>query len=498
MRPMSEDPGTATDDGGRPQEEDTFAETARDFVVFWENDFESETPSPSDPPFPFEGSMASRVDASSASVRDRCPREWDRLTEVARRGLRRGLLRTLCGLAAQPLQLQRSSALSEVLDRYPRLGPLLETATSSWVESTCELLRRLDRDSERLEAAFGNGAALGSVTSIETDLSDRHDGGRTVMRLTFSAGPTLIYKPRDTGMEMEYNRLIDWINARGIVPSLRTLTVIDGNGTCGWIENAQARPCENASEVRLYYRRAGMLMALWWVLDATDIQMSNIAACGPHPVLLDAETFFQTHTIDRAETETDRERRRSIDRLSFLPRRETGGQCEFDVTGLGGIRRQRTDRRVPLWDHVGTARMRLHYESAYLRVADNAVRLGGEVQTAARHASSLESGFREMHRFLAENSDELLAPDGPVIRMGRQTRRILVRRTRDYYEALNHSLRIESLRTDPGFKTWLEPLPHTQARLGPSSDWTSPDSAPARLPPVPMSPPMRSEADSKV
>lgn len=74
-----------------------------------------------------------------------------------------------------------------------------------------------------------------------------------------------------------------------------------------WIEH---EPCTDEAAVERYYRRAGALTGIAYLLEFTDCQFENLLVAGEHPVLVDAETVMHPFV--------DRERRPARTGLATL------------------------------------------------------------------------------------------------------------------------------------------------------------------------------------
>ena len=180
----------------------------------------------------------------------------------ARRFLASGdeIYRDFCGLL-------RRDALAAFFLEFPELARLIELCSGDWREAHREFLVRVDAD-------FGEE----KVVNLEPSLSDRH-GGRTVMGVTFASGRKLAYKPRDMALERGYFGLLEWLNAQGSPVEQRVLQIVERAGY-GWAEWVEHGPCRDQNEVRDYFRRAGGLQCLFYVLHATDAHMGNVLAAG--------------------------------------------------------------------------------------------------------------------------------------------------------------------------------------------------------------------------
>lgn len=415
------------------------------------------------------------VERATAELEKRTHRAaWSRLSSPAKASLQRSLLQIVSSISAQPLrarldvfQAEREAASPPVGPRarrsgydrfihdvrgasaqklFPDSAPLaatVGTVIANWIASTNELLLRLDEDAATLDAAFGAGTGTSRVVDIVTDLSDRHDGGRVVMALSFENGGRIVYKPRDVGMESAYNALLQWLNRHGLSPALRSLTVVE-RSPYGWVEAAMPHSCDRIEEVKEFYERAGMLLALLAFLDATDCHMSNLGACGAHPLLWDTETLLTRRVKHHDRAGQDAAPLAAFDDLSsnglgILPYREYDHGYAYDLSALGGTAVQATPYRVPVWHHHGDDGPRVTYQPAMLMPQGNRVFLKDTLQHASQYSEQILAGFHNMYTFLSSQREHLLASDG-LLRIARQPRRLVIRRTRDYFEVLTRFL----------------------------------------------------------
>ncbi len=105
----------------------------------------------------------------------------------------------------------RQDSFRRLFQTYPVLGRLIAVAVDLWVTATAEFIQRLATDHADIQQVFGS-APVGNVAAIQASLSDPHNHGRTVMLLTFESGLKLVYKPKDSGLEVAWNRLLTWCN----------------------------------------------------------------------------------------------------------------------------------------------------------------------------------------------------------------------------------------------------------------------------------------------
>lgn len=371
------------------------------------------------------------------------------------------LNRLLGGLHAEPsddvyqafVAYQRAGGLKTLFLEYAVLARLLCTFTLTWVEATAEFLHRLQADRPQLEATFAGGQALGQVRAAASHLSDPHNRGRTVIALSFASGVRLLYKPKDLRLDAAYASLLAWLGARDPALSLHTLQVLPRAGY-GWVEFIEHRPCRDEAEARLYYRRAGMLLGLLYILECTDCHWENLVAHGACPVLIDLETLL--HPRLQAEVAAARQdayglaqeiMRNSVLRVGLLPKWSFGidGQS-YDNSALAGVPNQSMDVIATRWKLANTDAMDLSVENAKTTPKPNLPVLNGQSLTVTDYAAELIDGYEHFCDFLLRHRAALLADDGPLAAFAGLPARFVFRSTKTYGDILRACLHPDLLR----------------------------------------------------
>ena len=337
---------------------------------------------------------------------------------------------------------------AQVLADYPVLGRLLATTTDLWVDAQAEFLSRLSDDWSLIREQFQPDAPLGILADVRPQLSDRHNGGRSVIACTFASGLELIYKPRVVGLEAWYNGTLGWLNERaaprGDVLQMKALAFLDRD-THGWAEFVRPGPCRDEEEARLFYRRMGQLQALLYAFHGTDCHWENVMACGAYPVVIDAEMLAvprlrepspkQPHTRaeEKFQTETAME-------TGLLPRWQPSPSGEpYDMGALLAGHPAYQTEWTPT-PEADTGRDRQIDPNAFRtsRGADPAhlPHLHGAPLDALDYQSDLISGFEAMYDFVIAHRAELLGEGGPVEKLASQHVRVIFRDTSLYARLL--------------------------------------------------------------
>ncbi|HEY1619128.1 MAG TPA: type 2 lanthipeptide synthetase LanM family protein [Streptosporangiaceae bacterium] len=331
-----------------------------------------------------------------------------------------------------------------LLARYPVLARQLATEADAWLAGSLRLAAHLAADQAAIGAACCDGGSPGTVTQVVTGLGDRHRGGATVSLVTWSSGLRLVYKPRPMSMDAHFQELLTWINGRGLDPPLRTATCLD-RGDHGWMEYVTARPCAGPGQLARFYQRQGSLLALLYLLGATDFHSENLIAAGEDPVLVDLETLVLPRLPADESGQTAAERaaaeaaRGSVLPVGLLPQRAfvDSGDSAIDISGLGHSPGQRTPLALPTIRDPGTDTMRLELAHGQLGLPAHRPVQAGVPLRLLDYAGEVLDGFTRAYELLASHRAELAA--GCVAAFAGDEARVILRPTVWYATILQTS-----------------------------------------------------------
>ena len=342
--------------------------------------------------------------------------------------------------------------------KYAVLGRLIATTIDFWVEATAEFIQRLQADKAKIESILDfKEIELGKVTAISGSISDFHNRGRSVLILSFLSGKKLVYKPKNLGLEVIYNQLLNWCNQQSAPLAFKVLRLLD-RYTYGWVlDYVEQQPCEDEAAAQRFYQRAGMLLCLLYVLGSNDCHYENLIASGEHPVLVDAETLLhpQAHPLEGSVqsieeiTEIEKNFQDSVLRTGLLPRWDFSPdkRVAYDVSALGSVNQQQAPWRVPRWKAVNTDDMHLAYEQIKLPVHTNVPMLHGVALSPNDYLEEIVAGFRQMYHFLSDRHAALLANNHFLTSLSTQPIRYIFRPTNFYHLLLEKTLAPEFLRS---------------------------------------------------
>jgi len=314
---------------------------------------------------------------------------------------------------AEFIKLTQDSEYGIVFNRFPALARSVAGLIDSWIETTNKFLRRLNDDWDALSDLLG--APVSIVTSIEPGLSDRHEGGFQALCLEFDHSLRVLYKPKDFSLEAGLQLINQWLNAEAAPFQFRFPATVN-RGDYGWAEFIRQNELDSLDQVQEYYRRAGRLLALGYLLNARDLLVDNIITAGIDPVPIDLETFLQGELQSGANygqppssSLSEMKQLSSVMDTGFLPIWQISGiNAEIDLSGLAGNKESVLGLTRTGWKHVNSDQMEPVREPVTAPAAHNKVIRNGQAEKAADYAKEVVEGFREFFRFALEHQQSLL------------------------------------------------------------------------------------------
>ncbi|HEX4966373.1 MAG TPA: type 2 lanthipeptide synthetase LanM family protein [Thermoanaerobaculia bacterium] len=309
--------------------------------------------------------------------------------------------------AAVTASLGSRDGLSDLFASYPVLERLCVRLVERWAGTVSDLLTRLAADREAIAPLIPGASGPPVVAGV--DWEERPAVlGRPELRLRLVGGEAVRYVPRPPSAQAAFVRFVEWLNAHGAPCELRAAAVVD-RGTHGWVEHVEPRPCGDAGEVALFYRRAGAWAFLAWVLRATDLGHQDFVARGSHPVLL--RPRFLQHRLVSTPAGVLGHTVLSTG-MAGSWRLLRGAFWDVSVLPLG--ERRGSGRVIASWSGSGAGLTGVQFQTVPVETADHLPRLHGRPERVSAHLEPLVEGFRETAAWFLEQRELLLGEDSPL------------------------------------------------------------------------------------
>jgi len=350
---------------------------------------------------------------------------------------------------------------------YPMFARLVTTQLRQWRRQITEIARRVQQDREALAERFGD--ETGTVAELELLTEDTHQDGRGVARLTFGSGLTVVYKPRSVEPLGTFYGVLDRLNEELPVPNFRVPLFLERD-TYGWMEWVTHESCPDAAAAERYYRRAGALVCLCYLLEFVDCQFENLVAAGEHPLLVDGETVCHPFVDTSRRPEAvgpDTPERTTVLLTSLLPFRSVdsyrGDANELPV-GLSGIAvddgaMSTPGVGVPEVEATNSDVMAVSERASEIERERNVAMVDGEVADPDEHVDEIVAGFRETYRRVVElREDSRLTELGVPGAFAGVDRRLVYRPTMQYGRVLRSMNDRECMASGARFEVEIEEL----------------------------------------
>ena len=118
-----------------------------------------------------------------------------------------------------------------LLVEYPVMYRLISKGVNNWINNMCDLLTRFSADQNYLCSIFRDNSRSFSIIKLDGDMSDAHNGGKTVFKLTLSNNKTIVYKPRSLKLDRYFNEVLEWYNSQCVKYPIYQPKIID---MVGW------------------------------------------------------------------------------------------------------------------------------------------------------------------------------------------------------------------------------------------------------------------------
>lgn len=321
----------------------------------------------------------------------------------------------------------------EFFENHPVLFRMVSAKLENWVLSTTEFLKRLRADRALLQDEFGISE---NAELIEVHQSgDTHNAGRSVMVLRFSDRKSLIYKPRSTSLEANFQKYLNYFNRIDVELKLKTIKVFD-KITYGWTEFVNFEDQVSEQQSDSYHFKLGVLVAIIFSINGVDIFFENLISSSEGPVVIDLETMFHNSIEigDAARPTSSMQNilHSSVIGIGILPQPNIGATEDevFDVSVMGAKKNARAPYKVTGIEKFGRSDMRVTEISGW--IPDNKSSSEDIIPSKSKNRSvykGLKYGFD-----LIYNSRKEISEDGGLLDSCFQNsvRRLIVRDTKVY------------------------------------------------------------------
>lgn len=246
-----------------------------------------------------------------------------------------------------------------IFEKYKQLDKRLTQILNGILAHLENLLLRINADLGLINSSFSFTESF--IREIELFIGDPHKVCQSVARVVFNSHQ-IIYKPRTSRNEIEFNHLVEFFNETRFPLYVRAPKTID-RSSYSWMEFIPNTPVSDSKGVDLYFYRMGGALALFYLLGTQDIISDNVIAHGDTPNFIDLECL----TSKRIETSKDQQAvikyLEGIISVGMLPMWGLGDNYRRDVLigSLHNLSKQEVKRKI--WVNKDSANINQQTES---------------------------------------------------------------------------------------------------------------------------------------
>lgn len=290
--------------------------------------------------------------------------------------------------------------------KYPVLDKLIKQKINHVILCVETIVKAFKNDCHLLEKKFNRKFI--KIDDITIGEGDVHETGKTVAILSGKFGK-IVYKPHDLLNDEVLAELISILNKKHKL-KLKHIVTID-RGTYGWQEFIEYKACNNILEVKNYYYRLGSYLAIFFILNSTDMHFENIISFGEYPYIVDTETLISISKFKNEDLELYAHKF-ALDNVlttGLLPINNPESVMDIDMSGLSGGNFQSKKMKVYKIENELTDRMKVvkelintTYEKQHIpRITNKYVKI-------VDYFDSFNNGFVDSMNIFLEKKDELL------------------------------------------------------------------------------------------
>ncbi|OON90202.1 MAG: hypothetical protein ATN33_03690 [Epulopiscium sp. Nele67-Bin001] len=320
---------------------------------------------------------------------------------------------------------------------YPVLNHILGKFLEDCINMIQEISVNYNLDAAMLEERFGK--SFGDIKNMILAIGDKHDG-KTVIKVQFEGGE-LIYKPKSLLSDELYNEILQLMENN----QLATFKYIVNYNkeTYGWQEVIYNQSSLSYEEAKRYYHRAGIILAIFYLFNSTDMHFENLIAHGEYPVIIDAETLLSATNVLLTSTNKNRHSK-SIIYTGMLPICDT----VYDINLSGLFTREDTSQIIHYYVLRQGEGKDFYYEKkpALSPIGPNAVYINNEIAQPYQVIKYLIRGFQQAGEFFVNNKTAI----EQIVNRNKYKKskiRCVLRSTQIYYTFIRESKNLECLKS---------------------------------------------------
>lgn len=300
----------------------------------------------------------------------------------------------------------------DLYNKYPIMFNIIKKKALSYVNFIIETLKNIERDYKDIKEKFNIDMLKDNLIDIKIGAGDEHNGGKSVIILVFENNKNIVYKPRNLKLDCRFNKLLKWVNSKGLTFDLKDIVLINKDNY-GYSEFINNNSCDSEESIKRYYIRSGYLLALIYSLNGSDIHYENIIANGEYPIIIDLETLFNPKKkfddiSDDEENFANEKIYESVLNIGMLPFMFRSNNIEAEYSGLGVNKEQFSPFKSHNIKNRECDDISVEWVNSKIGIQKNNPLLNYKIVNSNDYIKEIVYGFREMYELILNNRDDYM------------------------------------------------------------------------------------------
>jgi type 2 lantibiotic biosynthesis protein LanM len=302
------------------------------------------------------------------------------------------------------------------------------------------LLDCFNEDLEQLKNESFVNSSIRGIKDLNIGEGDLHNGKSTAI-FRFQNGDQLVYKPVSGAVSVAYFHLLDWVKSKIDIGDYN-FKVLERNDY-HWLQFVNYESCESEEQLKNYYKNAGSLLAILYLLNGSDFHFENLIARKNNPVLIDHETIITPWISEQVQKNfktivVSEDERESVLNSMLLPNEAIKkGGLSVGMCGFGTSK----DTNSVAYEKKGKDRFQDNWRMTTSLVITefwkhNIPKLKDERIYVESYLDEMVKGFEECYKLFYENKEFLLSDLSPLRKFENKTTRFIWRPTNVYAKIL--------------------------------------------------------------
>lgn len=278
-----------------------------------------------------------------------------------------------------------------------------------------------------------------NIENIAIGIGDFHNGLSTSI-VDFDNDQRLVFKPTNGSVSYSYSNFLDWLNTQFQLGDYQYKVLNKTN--YHWQAFVESKACNTQEDVSTYYKRAGYLLCILYILNGMDFHAENLIANGTSPVLVDHETIIQPKISGKIQSTFKRfnsDKEDTVLNSFLLPNNEVANLFPVGMCGLGYSKQT----YIKGYKKVGVNRFTKDWKIIKKEVKQDFVKknvpeLNGKRVFIDEYLDDFMSGFKECYDLFLKEKVFLLSQKSPLKNFEAVPIRYIWRATNIYVQILRY------------------------------------------------------------